>query len=106
VNQCPADLPILNLIESLVATRRMKRLQLSLSVSLSHAAICSDLVADIILAVKRGWLLILALQTTFNVQYFFFVVLVLVINSLPNTAAMLIIIVNKTRMSFIFFFSM
>jgi hypothetical protein len=34
-------------------------------------------------AVKRDWLFILALQTTFNVHYFFYVVLELVTNSLP-----------------------
>jgi hypothetical protein len=44
-------------------------------------------------AVKRDWLLKLALQTTFNVHYFFYVVLELVTNSLPYTAAMMIIIV-------------
>jgi hypothetical protein len=55
--------------------------------------------------VSRDWLLILALQTTFNVHYFFFVVLVLVIKSLPYTAAMMIIIVKNTIKSFAFFFS-
>jgi hypothetical protein len=34
-------------------------------------------------------LLILALQSTFNVHYFFYVVLELVTNSLPYTAAMM-----------------
>jgi hypothetical protein len=57
-------------------------------------------------ALKRGWLLILALQTTFNVHYFFFVVLVLVINSLPYTAAIMIKINKNTRKSFTFCFSM
>jgi hypothetical protein len=38
-------------------------------------------------AVKRDWLLILALQTTFNVHYCFYVVLELVTKSLPYTAA-------------------
>jgi hypothetical protein len=37
-------------------------------------------------AVKHDWLLILALQTTFNVHYFFYVVLELVTNSLPFTS--------------------
>jgi hypothetical protein len=45
-------------------------------------------------AVKRDWLLILALQTTFNVHYFSYIVLELVTNSLPYTAAMMIIIVK------------
>jgi hypothetical protein len=56
-------------------------------------------------AVKCHWLLILALQTTFNVHYFSFVVLVLVINSQPYTARIMIIIVKNTRMSFAFFFN-
>jgi hypothetical protein len=47
-------------------------------------------------AVKRDWLLILALQTTFNAHYFVYVVLELVTNSLPYTAAMIIIIVKNT----------
>jgi hypothetical protein len=47
-------------------------------------------------AVKRDWLLILALQTTFNVHNFFYVVLELVTNSLPYTAAMMIILPVKT----------
>jgi hypothetical protein len=51
-------------------------------------------------AVKRDWLLILALQTTFNVQYFFYVVLGLVIYPLPYIAAMIIIIIKNTRKSF------
>jgi hypothetical protein len=72
----------------------MKRLKLS---TISHAAICSDLGFDIG-AVKRDWLLILALQTTFNV--FSFVVLVRVTKLLPDTAAMMIIIVKNTRKSF------
>jgi hypothetical protein len=50
-------------------------------------------------AVKREWLLILALQTTFNVHYFFYVVLGIVTNS------MMIIIVINTIKSFSFFFS-
>jgi hypothetical protein len=49
-------------------------------------------------------LLILALQTTFNVHYFFFVVLVLAINSLPYTAAMMLFIVKNKRIIFVFFF--
>jgi hypothetical protein len=57
-------------------------------------------------AVKRDWLLILALQTTFNVHYFFYVVLVeLVTNLLPYIAAMMIIIVKNTIKSFNFFLS-
>jgi hypothetical protein len=56
-------------------------------------------------AVKRYWLLILALQTTFNVHYFVYVVLELVTNSLPYTAAMMIIIVKNTIKSFTFLFS-
>jgi hypothetical protein len=55
-------------------------------------------------AVKRDWLLIFALQTTFNVHYFFYVVLELVTISLPYTAAMMIIIVKNTIKSFAFFF--
>jgi hypothetical protein len=51
-------------------------------------------------------LLVLALQTTFNVLYFFFVVLVLALNSLPYTPAMMIIIVKNTIKSFTFFFSL
>jgi hypothetical protein len=43
--------------------------------------------------VKRDWLLILALQTTFNVHYFFFV---------SYTAAMMIIIVKNTRKLFFY----
>jgi hypothetical protein len=54
-------------------------------------------------AVKRDWLLILALQTTFNVHNFFYVVLELVPNLLPYTAAMMIIIVKNTIKSFAFF---
>jgi hypothetical protein len=50
------------------------------SVSISHSDINSASVLTISLrfvfgAVKRDWLLILALQTTFNVYYFFYVVL-------------------------------
>jgi hypothetical protein len=56
-------------------------------------------------AVKRDWLVILALRTTFNVHNFFYVVLVLVINSVPYTAAMMIIIVKNTIKSLTFFFS-
>jgi hypothetical protein len=60
----------------------------------------SDPGSDIQLAffgsVKRDWLLILALQTTFNVHNFFYVVLELVTNSLPYTAAMMIILPVKT----------
>jgi hypothetical protein len=57
----------------------MKRLKFSMSVSISQSAVCSDpgseSASDIQLAfffgaVKRDWLLILALQTTFNVHYF------------------------------------
>jgi hypothetical protein len=57
-------------------------------------------------AVKRDWLLIHALQTTFNVHYFFYVVLELVTKSLPYTAAMMIIIVKNTIKSITFFLSM
>jgi hypothetical protein len=53
-------------------------------------------------AVKRDWLLILALQTTFNVHYFFYVVLEIVTNSIPYTAAMMIIIIKNTIKSFTF----
>jgi hypothetical protein len=56
-------------------------------------------------AVKRYFLLILALQTIFNVHYFFYVVLELVTNSFPLTASMMIIIVKNTIKSFTFFFS-
>jgi hypothetical protein len=55
--------------------------------------------------VKRDWLLILALQTTFNMHDFFYVVLELVTNSLSYTAAMMIIIIKNTRMSFAFLLS-
>jgi hypothetical protein len=55
-------------------------------------------------ALKCDWLSILALRTTLNVHYFFFVVLVLDINLLPYTAAMIIIIVKNTIKSFTFFF--
>jgi hypothetical protein len=55
--------------------------------------------------VKRDWLLIFALQTTFNVHYFFYVFWELVTNSLPNTAAMMIIIVKNTIKSFTYFFN-
>jgi hypothetical protein len=51
-------------------------------------------------ALKRDWLLILALQTTFNVHYFFFEVLVLALSSLPYTAAMMLIMVKNKRISF------
>jgi hypothetical protein len=54
-------------------------------------------------AVKLDWLFILGLQTTFDVHYFFYVVLELVTNSLPYTAAMMIIIVKNTIKSFAFF---
>jgi hypothetical protein len=56
-------------------------------------------------AVKRDWLLILALQTTFNMHYFFYVVLELVTNWLPYTAAMMIILIKNTIKSFTFLFS-
>jgi hypothetical protein len=49
---------------------------------------------------KCDWLVILALQTTFNVHYFLYVVLELVTKSLPYTAAMMIIIIKKTRKRF------
>jgi hypothetical protein len=73
-------------------------------------SVSSDPGSDIQLAfcfgvVKRDWLLILALQTTFNVHYFFYVVLELVTNSLPYTAAMMIIIIKNTIKSLTFFFS-
>jgi hypothetical protein len=88
----------------------MKRLKLSLDVSISHSAISSASVLTlswrfVFGAVKRDWLLIHAIQTTINVHYFFFVVLGLVINSLPYPAAMMIIIFKNTRMSFTFYFS-
>jgi hypothetical protein len=51
--------------------------------------------------VKRDWLLILVLQTPFNVHYFFFVVFVLVINSLPYNIQLLMMFIN-TRKSFTF----
>jgi hypothetical protein len=86
--------PMLLMCDDNVA-RPMKRLKISMSVSISHSAICQ----------KRDWLLILALQTTFNVHYFFYVVLKIVTNSLPYTAAMMIIIVKNTIKSFDFFFS-
>jgi hypothetical protein len=81
-----------------------------MSVSISHSAInCATALTlswcFVFGAVKRDWLLILALQTTFNVHYFCYVALELVTNSLPYTAAMMIIIVKITRMSFAFFFS-
>jgi hypothetical protein len=88
----------------------MKRLKLTMSVSISHSAICLTPVLTfnwhfVFGAVKCDWLLILTFQTTFNVHYFFFVVLVLAINSLPYTAAMMVIIVKNTIKSFTFFFS-
>jgi hypothetical protein len=88
----------------------MKQLKISMSVSISHSAIISDHGSDIQLAfffgaMKRDWLLILALQTTFNVHYFFYVVLELVTNSLPYTVVLMIIIVKNTIKSFSFFFS-
>jgi hypothetical protein len=88
----------------------MKRLKLSMSVSISHSAISSASVLTlswrfVFGAVKRDWLLIHALQTTINVHYFFYVVLELVTNSLAYTAAMKIIIIKNTRMSFTFLFS-
>jgi hypothetical protein len=85
----------MNLTEGSQYFRLMKRLKISMSLSISHTAICADLGSDI-------KFLILALQTTFNVQYFFFVVLVLVINSLPYKTAMMIIIIKNTRKSFTF----
>jgi hypothetical protein len=51
-------------------------------------------------AVKCDWLYILALQTTFNVHYFFYVVSELDTNSLAYTAAMMIITIKNTRKSF------
>jgi hypothetical protein len=63
--------------------------RLSMSVSISHAAICFDLGSNIKLAFcfwrgeTRGETLIFTLQTTFNVNYFLFVVLVLAMDSLP-----------------------
>jgi hypothetical protein len=88
----------------------MKRLKFSMSVLISQSAVCSDPCSDIQLAFCfwRGemWLvlLLLALQTTFNGHYFFYVVLELVTNSFPYTAAMMIIIVKDTIKSFTFFF--
>jgi hypothetical protein len=54
----------------------MKRLKLSMSVSISPSAISSASVLTlswrfVFGAVKRDWLLIPALQTTFNEHYFF-----------------------------------
>jgi hypothetical protein len=79
-----------------------------MSVSISHLAISSASVLTlnwrfVFGAVERDWLLILALQTTFNVYYFLYVVLELDTNSLPYTAAMMSIIVKNTIKSFIFF---
>jgi hypothetical protein len=85
----------------------MKRLKLSMSESISQAAQTSVLTLNwrvVFSAVERDWLLILALQTTFNMHYFFFVVLVLAINSLPYTAAMMLFIVKNKRIIFVFFF--
>jgi hypothetical protein len=83
----------------------MKRLKFSMSVSISQSAVCSAPVLTFIWhfvfgAVKCDWLLILALQTTFNVHYFFYVVLELDTNSLPYTAAMMIITIKNTRKRF------
>jgi hypothetical protein len=78
-----------------------------MSESISQAAQTSVLTLNwrvVFSAVERDWLLILALQTTFNVHYFFFVVLVLAINSLPYTAAMMLFIVKNKRIIFVFFF--
>jgi hypothetical protein len=81
-----------------------------MSVSISYSAISSPLVLTlswrfVFGAVKLDWLLILALQTTFSVHYFFYVVLDLVTNSLAYTGAMMIITIENIRMSFAFFFS-
>jgi hypothetical protein len=62
----------------------------------------SDIQLTFFGAVKRDWLLILALQTTISVHYIFYVVLELVTNSLPYTAAMMIIIVKNKIKSFAF----
>jgi hypothetical protein len=72
---------------------RNKEKVVSMSISISHSAICLTPVLTfnwhfVFGAVKCDWLLILAPQTTFNLHYFFFVALVLAINSLPYTAAM------------------
>jgi hypothetical protein len=85
----------------------IKRLKFSMSVSISQSAVCLTPVLTfnwhfVFDAVKCDWLLVLALQTTFNVHYFFFVVLILVINLLPYTAEMMIIIVKNTIKSFTF----
>jgi hypothetical protein len=88
----------------------MKRLKISIDITLGYI---SDPGSEVLTfnwhlffgAVKRDWLFILALQSTFNVHYFFYVVLELGTNSLPYTAAMMIIIVKNTIKSFLFFFS-
>jgi hypothetical protein len=90
--------------------RLMKRLKLSISVLILHSAISSAPVLTlswrfVFGTVKRDWFLILALETTFNVHYFFYVVLELVTNSLPYTVAMMIIFIKSTIKSLTFFFS-
>jgi hypothetical protein len=79
----------------------MKRLKISINALIS----CPVCVLTfgwhfVFVAVKGDWLLVLALQTTFNVHYFDFVVLVLVISSLPFLAAIMFFINENTRMSF------
>jgi multisubunit Na+/H+ antiporter MnhF subunit len=90
--------------------RLMKRLKISMGVSILHSAISYASVLTlswrfVFGAEKRDRLLILDLQTTFNVHYFFYVFLELVTNSLPYTAAMMIINIKNTIMSFPFSFS-
>jgi hypothetical protein len=62
-----------------IPSRLMKRLKLSMSVSISDAAV-----------LKYSWRFVFS-----AVHYFFFVVLVLGINSMPCSAAMLIITMTK-----------